>query len=206
MTATTELPTLANPTVIPPVYFLFGASVAVLFLCLSLLLWRQSSSKGSKKASDHSRPRPVTEETHEDDEPEDETRIKVTILFGTQTGTAEGFAKVSCSCTELFDNLDLYISWELSTCLDRTSLPLELSCHIAMEKADHNSTMHKELYMCFSSVNTSENQHAPRDNFGFSMSSRHSCSLWELWNMKWIWILTAFNDAIFVVCFQHCRV
>ncbi len=199
MTATTELPTLANLTVIPPVYFLLGTSVAVLFLCLSLLLWRRSSSKGSKKASDHSRRKPVTEETPEDDEPADETRKKVTILFGTQTGTTEGFAKVSCSCTELFDNLDLYISWELSTCLDRTSLPLELSCHIAMATADHNATMHKELYMCFSSVNTSENQHAPRDNFDFSMISRHSCSLWELWNMKWIWILAAFNDAIFVV-------
>jgi NADPH-ferrihemoprotein reductase len=93
MTATTELPTLANLTVIPPVYFLLGTSVAVLFLCLSLLLWRRSSSKGSKKASDHSRRKPVTEETPEDDEPADETRKKVTILFGTQTGTAEGFAK-----------------------------------------------------------------------------------------------------------------
>jgi hypothetical protein len=45
----------------------------------------------------------------------------------------------------LFDNLDLYISWELSTCLDKISLPLELTYHIAMEKANHNAIMHKEL-------------------------------------------------------------
>jgi hypothetical protein len=46
-----------------------------------------------------------------------------------------------------------------------------------MEKVNHNATMHKELYMCFSSTKTSENQHALRDNFDFGMSSKHLLSL-----------------------------
>jgi hypothetical protein len=54
---------------------------------------------------------------------------------------------------------------------------LELACHIAMEKEDHNATMHKELYMYVSFTNTSENQHIFRDNFDFGMSSRHFLSL-----------------------------
>ncbi len=112
---------------------------------LNLLLWKQSLSKSFLNASNHSRPKVVTKDIHEDNEPKDETRKKVTILFGTQIGIAEGFAEVNCSCTELFDNLDLYISWELSTCLDKISLPLELTYHIAMEKANHNAIMHKEL-------------------------------------------------------------
>jgi hypothetical protein len=84
--------------------------MAVMFLYLSLLLWRQFLSKGSKNALDHSRLKALPKNIHEDNELEDETRKKVTILFGTLTRTIEGFAKISCSCTELFDNLDLYIS------------------------------------------------------------------------------------------------
>ncbi len=118
----------------------------------------------------------MTKDIHEDNEPKDETRKKVTILFGTQTWTAKGFAKISCSCIELFDNLDLYISWKISTCLDKIIFPLELACHIVMEKVNHNATMHKELYMCFSYANTLENQHALKDNFDFGMSSRHLLS------------------------------
>jgi hypothetical protein len=56
-----------------------------MFLCLSLLLWRQSLSKGSKNALDHRKLKIVTKDIHEDNEPKDETRKKVTILFGTQT-------------------------------------------------------------------------------------------------------------------------
>ncbi len=97
MTATTEV-TAAVAVSIPPVYFIIGASVAVLFLCLSLLLWRQSSSpnKGPRKASSNQATSNLLgEETDPVDvEAEDETTKKVTILFGTQTGTAEGFAKV----------------------------------------------------------------------------------------------------------------
>jgi NADPH-ferrihemoprotein reductase len=97
MTATTEV-TAAVAVSIPPVYFIIGASVAVLFLCLTLLLWRQSSSpnKGPRKASSNQATSNLLgEETDPVDvEAEDETTKKVTILFGTQTGTAEGFAKV----------------------------------------------------------------------------------------------------------------
>lgn len=78
-------------TTIPPLFTLVGISACVLFLCLGFLLWRQSASKGPKA------PPPVAKKTviEEDDAVEDDSQKRVTVFFGTQTGTAEGFAKVS---------------------------------------------------------------------------------------------------------------
>ena len=64
-------------------------SIAVLIGCVVVLLWRRS---GSQKPKQIDPPRPLIVK-----EPElgvDDGKKKVTIFFGTQTGTAEGFAKV----------------------------------------------------------------------------------------------------------------
>ncbi|CAM6049510.1 unnamed protein product [Sphagnum compactum] len=90
MTATTEL--APEITVIPQAYLLIGVSVGVIFLCLSFLLWRQSSSSKGSKVAAQLTPKLVIEETPLEEVEDDGTK-KVTILFGTQTGTAEGFAK-----------------------------------------------------------------------------------------------------------------
>ena len=69
-------------------------SFAVLVGCFVVLMWRRSSSKKPKPLEV---PRPTLVK-----EPElevDDGTKKVTIFFGTQTGTAEGFAKVFvCVC------------------------------------------------------------------------------------------------------------
>lgn len=64
-------------------------SVALLIGCVVVLLWRRSSGQKPKSIEP---PKPLIV-----DEPEvevDDGKKKVTIFFGTQTGTAEGFAKV----------------------------------------------------------------------------------------------------------------
>lgn len=70
---------------------ILSTSVALLIGCVLMLLWRRSSSQKSAKVSEF--PKPLVVKT--DLEPEiDDGKKKVTIFYGTQTGTAEGFAKV----------------------------------------------------------------------------------------------------------------
>nr|ANQ46482.1 cytochrome P450 reductase [Santalum album] len=65
-------------------------SFAVLIGCVFMYLWRRSSSAKAAKAVEVAR-RPLTVKVS--DEELDDGKKKVTIFFGTQTGTAEGFAK-----------------------------------------------------------------------------------------------------------------
>ncbi|KAF7154799.1 hypothetical protein RHSIM_Rhsim01G0004300 [Rhododendron simsii] len=68
---------------------ILSTSVAVLIGCIVMLLWRRSASQKSAKFSDF--PKPLVVKT---EEPEvDDGKKKVTVFYGTQTGTAEGFAK-----------------------------------------------------------------------------------------------------------------
>ncbi|KAL5549158.1 hypothetical protein UlMin_004389 [Ulmus minor] len=63
-------------------------SVAVLIGCFVVLLWRRS---GGQKVKPIEIPKPLVVKVPEVEE--DDGKKKVTIFFGTQTGTAEGFAK-----------------------------------------------------------------------------------------------------------------
>ncbi|KAL8152499.1 hypothetical protein V2J09_010259 [Rumex salicifolius] len=64
-------------------------SIAVLVGCTVLLLWRRSS--GQKTAKSFEVPKPLIVKVPEEEV--DDGKKKVTVFFGTQTGTAEGFAK-----------------------------------------------------------------------------------------------------------------
>lgn len=65
-------------------------SIALLIGCAFLLIWRKSNGgKSSRAVAEVPKPLIVKEEEAE----EDDGKKKVTIFFGTQTGTAEGFAK-----------------------------------------------------------------------------------------------------------------
>lgn len=66
-------------------------SIAVLIGCVVVFVMRRSSSQKPKSAGGIEPPKPLIVKEHEP-EPDDGQK-KVTILFGTQTGTAEGFAK-----------------------------------------------------------------------------------------------------------------
>lgn len=65
-------------------------SIAVLIGCAVVFVWRRSSGKSSKSV-EPPRPLVLPKEAELD---VDDGKKKVTIFFGTQTGTAEGFAKV----------------------------------------------------------------------------------------------------------------
>lgn len=64
-------------------------SIAVLIGCVVVLVWRRSSSQKPKILEP---PKPLIVKPAEVEV--DDGKKKVTIFFGTQTGTAEGFAKV----------------------------------------------------------------------------------------------------------------
>ncbi|KAK9097878.1 hypothetical protein Syun_024923 [Stephania yunnanensis] len=71
------------------VLMMLTTSIAVLIGCVFIFVWRRSSGHKSSKSVEPPRPLIVKEA-----EPDvDDGKKKVTILFGTQTGTAEGFAK-----------------------------------------------------------------------------------------------------------------
>lgn len=65
-------------------------SIAVLIGCVVVLIWRRSGQKPSKMPEP---PKPLIVKDLDVDV--DDGKQKVTIFFGTQTGTAEGFAKVT---------------------------------------------------------------------------------------------------------------
>ena len=68
-------------------------SIALLIGCAFLLFWRKSNGGKSRALAEVPKPLIVKEEEVE----ADDGHKKVTIFFGTQTGTAEGFAKVFSS-------------------------------------------------------------------------------------------------------------
>lgn len=71
---------------------ILATSVAVLVGCFVVLVWRRSgAAAGKPKAVEPLKPLVVREAEAD----EDLGKKKVTVFFGTQTGTAEGFAKVS---------------------------------------------------------------------------------------------------------------
>lgn len=72
---------------------LLTTSVAVLVGCVLVLMWRRSSSGGQKAGKAAEPPKPLAVKVEPEDEADDGKK-KVAIFFGTQTGTAEGFAKV----------------------------------------------------------------------------------------------------------------
>ncbi|KAL6983123.1 multidrug-resistance type transporter aminotriazole resistance [Sarracenia purpurea var. burkii] len=64
-----------------------------LFIGLLFLLWKRSSRRRKKKAEPVVVPKTLKVEVEEDEVEAGSDKTKVTIFFGTQTGTAEGFAK-----------------------------------------------------------------------------------------------------------------
>ncbi|KAJ3676895.1 hypothetical protein LUZ60_002619 [Juncus effusus] len=69
---------------------LLATSAAVVVGCVLLVIWRRSG-KGSATLAEPPRPPPIKVDAKEEEV--DDGRQRVTIFFGTQTGTAEGFAK-----------------------------------------------------------------------------------------------------------------
>jgi NADPH-ferrihemoprotein reductase len=86
-------------------------SIAVLIGCVVVLIWRRSSGYQRPKVPVPPKPLIV-----KDLEPEvDDGKKKVTIFFGTQTGTAEGFAKVQISFPSCYQQLRGV--WDVVTCV-----------------------------------------------------------------------------------------
>ncbi|KAL8242898.1 hypothetical protein R6Q59_013200 [Mikania micrantha] len=89
-----------EPTVLPALKMLvenrelltlFTTSFAVLIGCLVVLMWRRSSS--SKKLVNDPEPEIFVEKKKVKEPEVDDGKKKVSIFYGSQTGTAEGFAK-----------------------------------------------------------------------------------------------------------------
>jgi NADPH-ferrihemoprotein reductase len=75
-----------------PLAALAATAAALVAGLLILAFWfRSESGAPTKQVATQSRPPPVKIDADVDD-----GRARVTIFFGTQTGTAEGFAKVRC--------------------------------------------------------------------------------------------------------------
>ncbi|XP_057500948.1 NADPH--cytochrome P450 reductase 1-like [Actinidia eriantha] len=70
---------------------LLTTAIAVLIGCVAVLKWRRSSRQKSTKGAAEP-PRPLMVKTDPEQEIDDGKK-KVSIFYGTQTGTAEGFAK-----------------------------------------------------------------------------------------------------------------
>lgn len=85
----------ANSTDPDSLKMILVTSVALFVGCVFLYLWRFSSSSSSGNISGK-RIEPLKPLIVKKDADEaDDGKKKVTIFFGTQTGTAEGFAKVT---------------------------------------------------------------------------------------------------------------
>lgn len=77
-------------------------SVAVLIGCVVVLAWRRASGSGRYKQPEL--PKLVVPKAAEPEDVDDD-KTKISVFFGTQTGTAEGFAKVGSRCL-LFRELE----------------------------------------------------------------------------------------------------
>ncbi|KAH7316335.1 hypothetical protein KP509_21G089000 [Ceratopteris richardii] len=87
MTEAASVPITDNPLFVP------GLTVALL-AAVALLLWRLTAVDKKKETKvEHTAPRKLAVKVPEPEEEEDSTQKKVSVFFGTQTGTAEGFAK-----------------------------------------------------------------------------------------------------------------
>lgn len=85
-------PSLALLLENPQLLMLLTTSFAVLMGCVVVFVWRRSNDKSVKSLE----PVKLVAPKIQPEEEFDDGKKKVTIFFGTQTGTAEGFAKVSC--------------------------------------------------------------------------------------------------------------